>query len=153
MEEPILVDPADTTIEVVRNFVQYAYPGVLLLSFLLVGALDSISSALRKEEVVVATVRGPGGKPLPVTKRRKDTSSNDDDDRPSPRLRAFFQYSMLAATVTFLVVGADIAHRALWNRSIDGEHGWWCGEPKTVSNAHWMLAMCGSCGSFQLTLH
>ncbi|KAI1085685.1 hypothetical protein F5B20DRAFT_12784 [Whalleya microplaca] len=129
----VIVNPPDSAAERVRDITQYLYPDLLLLLFIAVGATYSIYTAMRGEDVVVPTARGPGGKPLPVTKRRR----SQDDDSPDPDehstiTRRFFQYSMAAATSTFVAAGAAIAARALIHRSAEGEHGWWCGQPKTV---------------------
>ncbi|KAI1878545.1 uncharacterized protein JN550_000727 [Neoarthrinium moseri] len=130
---PVVVNPADEPIEIFRNVLQYSYPAVLLLAFVIIGATDSIITALRKEGGIVATVKGPGGKPLPVTKRKRESQDDEDEDSYySPASKSFFQWCMMAATFTFFCAGANVAARALTYRSTSGAHGWWCGEPKTV---------------------
>lgn len=126
----VVTNPHDTPAERVRNITQYLYPDILILVFILVGASYSIYNA-RKEEVVVPEARGPGGKPLPVTKRRKGRA---EPERYAfgPTTRIFFQWASILTTLTFLGAGITISARALTYRSGDGEHGWWCGEPKTV---------------------
>ncbi|ORY63517.1 uncharacterized protein BCR38DRAFT_344775 [Pseudomassariella vexata] len=131
---PAIVNPDEDPLEAVRRIFHYAYPGLLLLSFLIVGATHSIVSALRKEDVVATTVRGPGGKPLPVTKRKREEYGDDDTDGQQfgQASKAFFRASMVVATLTFFGTAVNVTARALYHRSVDGEHGWWCGEPKTV---------------------
>ncbi|OTB07167.1 hypothetical protein M426DRAFT_8895 [Hypoxylon sp. CI-4A] len=128
----VIVSPPDSPSERVRDVTQYLYPDLLLLAFIVIGATHSVYTAMRKEDVVVPTVKGPGGKPLPVTKRRRSDDDLSDPDDFSPNARRFFQTSMMLATLTFFGAGGAIAARALIHRSADGEHGWWCGEPKTV---------------------
>lgn len=135
----VIINPPDSPAERVRDVTQYLYPDLLLLVFILVGATHSVYTAMRKDDVVVPTIRGPGGKPLPVTKRRLSDDDASDPDDFSPHARRFFQCSMVIATLTFLATGGAIAARALIHRSADGEHGWWCGEPKTVSNFYFVL--------------
>lgn len=126
----VVTNPHDTPAERVRNVTQYLYPDILILVFIFVGASYSIYNA-RKEEVVVPEARGPGGKPLPATKRRK---GHVEPDRYafSPTARIFFQWASILTTLTFLGAGITISARALVYRAGDGENGWWCGEPKTV---------------------
>ncbi|KAH8674097.1 hypothetical protein BX600DRAFT_225914 [Xylariales sp. PMI_506] len=132
MAAPELVNPQERPVEVVRNILQYAYPAVLLFAFIIVGATDSIVKALRKDDAVVSTIKGPGGKPLPVTKRKRASESQEEDESYSPASKSFFRCAMMAATFTFFCAGVNIAARALCHRSASGDHGWWCGEPKTV---------------------
>lgn len=129
-----MVNPEAEPLEIFRNVLQYAYPAVLLFAFIIVGATDSIISALRRDDIVVPTVTGPGGKPLPVTKRRRETEDEVEEDRYSPASRSFFRCCMMLATFTFFCAGANVTARALYNRTASGGHGWWCGEPKTVSS-------------------
>ncbi|KAI1777704.1 hypothetical protein F4818DRAFT_322626 [Hypoxylon cercidicola] len=128
----VIINPPDSPAERVRDVTQYLYPDLLLLAFIVIGATHSVYTAMRKEDVVVPTVKGPGGKPLPVTKRRRDEDDASESQEFSLSARRFFQYSMMLTTLTFFGAGAAIATRALVHRSADGEHGWWCGEPKTV---------------------
>lgn len=139
----VIINPPDSPMERVRDVTQYLYPDLLLLAFIVIGATHSVYTAMRKEDVVAPTVRGPGGKPLPVTKRRRDEDDALDNQEFSSCTRRFFQYSMMLTTLTFFGAGAAIAARALIHRSADGEHGWWCGEPKTVSQFNFSyLAFC-----------
>ncbi|KAI1335560.1 hypothetical protein F5Y15DRAFT_397732 [Xylariaceae sp. FL0016] len=132
----VITSPPDTPAESLRNGIQYLYPGLLLLVILLVGALYSIHTARRKEDVVIPTVTGPGGKPLPVTKKRRRPETDDESHSPkeafTPCIRDFFKSLYVLIFVTFCGQGAGITARALVYRSAEGEHGWWCGEPKTV---------------------
>ncbi|KAI2471632.1 hypothetical protein F4781DRAFT_429111 [Annulohypoxylon bovei var. microspora] len=128
----VIISPPDSPAERVRDVTQYLYPDLLLLAFIVIGATHSVYLALRKDDVVAPTATGPGGKPLPVTKRRRSDDDATDPDDFSPHARRFFQCSMILATLTFFGIGGAIAARALIHRSADGQHGWWCGEPKTV---------------------
>lgn len=128
-----VVDPEESSLEVLRRVVQYAYPAILLFAFIIVGATDSILTAIRKEDVGVPTIKGPGGKPLPVTKRKRGGDGDEDDESYSSPSRAFFRFCMMVVTFTFFCAGAAIAARALYHRTKAGGHGWWCGQSKTVS--------------------
>lgn len=133
MDYPIVVNPVVEPLETFRNVLQYTYPAVLLFVFIVVGATDSIVTALRKTVFQPATVTGPGGKPLPVTKRKREDHDENNNEYHSPACKNFFRCCMMLATFTFFCAGANVAVRALYNRTASGGHGWWCGEPKTVS--------------------
>lgn len=137
MEPPIVVNPEEEPLETFRNILQYAYPAVLLLAFIVVGSTDSIITALRKNDFVVPTVTGPGGKPLPITKRKREDQDDEDNENQSSACKSLFRCCMMLATFTFFCAGANVAVRALYNRTASGGHGWWCGEPKTVSLNCW----------------
>jgi hypothetical protein len=128
-----VVLPNDSLVESILSTTQYLYPGLLLLILLLFGAGYSIYKARNQGDVIVPTVTGPGGRPLPVTKKRRvDNASQEPEGRFSPAVRALFQWLYTAVTLTFVGQGAAIATRALIQKSLDGEHTWWCGEPKAV---------------------
>ncbi|KAI1116159.1 hypothetical protein F5Y14DRAFT_88125 [Nemania sp. NC0429] len=113
---------------------QYLYPGLLLLILLLFGAIYSIYIARKKGDVIIPTVTGPGGKPLPVTKKRHidDDKSQEPERTASPSLKALFQWLYAAVTLTFIGQGVAIAAHALIERSAEGDDAWWCGEAKAV---------------------
>ncbi|KAI0486889.1 ABC transporter-like protein [Xylaria cf. heliscus] len=128
-----VVESNASLVQSILTATQYLYPGLLLSILLLVGAIYSIYTARNKKDVIVPTVTGPGGRPLPVTKKRHmDTKSQEPEGRFSPAVRALFQWLYTAVTLTFVGQGAAIATRALIQTSAEGEHAWWCGEPKAV---------------------
>lgn len=105
-----------------------------MLILLLFGAIHSIYTARNKGDVIIPTVTGPGGKPLPVTKKRHidDDKSREPEKTVSPSIRALFQWLYAAVTLTFIGQGAAIAAHALIERSAEGDDAWWCGEAKAV---------------------
>lgn len=133
MAPPVIVDPSDTPAEKVRNFVQYIYPGLLLLVFVAVGALGSIYNAVYKDSEAGSQVKGPGGKPLPVSKSKKSPSDASFAIEFGPQASRFFKGASILATISFFGMGIAITARSLAHQSAEGDHGWWCGEPKTVS--------------------
>ncbi|KAI0550245.1 ABC transporter-like protein [Xylaria curta] len=128
-----VVESNDSLVKSILTATQYLYPCLLLCILLLVGALYSIYTARNQENVIVPTVTGPGGRPLPVTKKRHiDTKSKELEGRFSPAIRALFQWIYTAVTLTFVAQGAAIAVHALVQTNAEGHHTWWCGEPKAV---------------------
>lgn len=129
----LAVESGSSLVERILTFTQYLYPGLLLLILLLIGAIYSIYTARNRGDVIIPNVTGPGGKPLPVTKKRSlGNKSQKSDERFSPATRALFQWLYAAVTLTFVGQGAAIATHALLERNPDGDHTWWCGEAKTV---------------------
>ncbi|RYP70811.1 hypothetical protein DL771_005186 [Monosporascus sp. 5C6A] len=140
----VVANPRDTPAERVRDVVQYLYPDVLILVFILVGASYSIYKA-RKEEVAVPKAKGPGGKPLPVTKRSKQVEPQQSVFGPNARL--FFQSSSIFTTLTFVATGIAITVYILGSALV-----WvyftltlfeWLTSPSLVHIVTWSLALLG----------
>ncbi|KAI0104114.1 hypothetical protein GGR51DRAFT_231969 [Nemania sp. FL0031] len=129
-----VVESNDSLVKSILTATQYLYPGLLLLVLLLFGAIYSIYTGWNKGDVIVPTVTGPGGRPLPVTKRRRhsDDKSQESERRFSPSVRALFQWLYAVVTLTFVGQGAAIATHALVQRTVQGDQTWWCGEAKAV---------------------
>ncbi|RYO99605.1 hypothetical protein DL764_006775 [Monosporascus ibericus] len=140
----VIANLRDTPAERVRNSVQYLYPGVLILVFILVGASYSIYKA-RKEEAAAPKAKGPGGKPLPVTKRSKQVEPQQSVFGPYARL--FFQSSSIFTTLTFVATGIAISVYILGSALV-----WvyftltlfeWSTSPSLVHIVTWSLALLG----------
>ncbi|KAI1331158.1 hypothetical protein F5Y16DRAFT_395592 [Xylariaceae sp. FL0255] len=129
-----VLETSDGLPEAVLAFTQYLSPGLLLGILMVCGAIYSFYTARIKDDVYVSTLTGPGGRPLPATKKRKDHDDDSKESKPrfSPAIRRLFQWFFIAITLTYVGQGAAIAARALTHMNPDGEHSWWCGEPKAV---------------------
>lgn len=143
------------------DYVQYFYALALLVTFGGVAAVHSIITARSEEDLEVPDVRGPGGKPLPVTRKKSsgsrrssprpgDTSGggggadghSSDGDADSENstfgdaARRVFQYLTAFVAFTFVADGIAISVHSISDRVESGpEEGWWCGEPRVVSPA------------------
>ena len=130
-------DPARSTAEVIYLRAQLLYPVVLLVAFIVSAGAHSILTARSEEELVVPLATGPGGKPLPVTKRKRGQPGDHRsqvDFPASSTARRFFQYATASVILTFFANATAIALRALQARGAQGKVGkWWCGEERTVS--------------------
>jgi len=118
---------------------QIFYPVVLLLAFILSAGVHSVVTSQSEEELLVPTVKGPGGKPLPITKRKREQLDEPqalDPATDSSSARTAFRYGTAALVATFLANGAAIAVHALSSGGGAGsKDGWWCGEERTVSDS------------------
>lgn len=124
-------NPAD----IVVSKAELLYPIVLLIAFITGAAVHSIITSRTEEELVTPVARGPGGKPLPLTKRKREHEDHALPEIPtfSDGARRAFQYVSAGIVLTFVVNAVAIAIHALRDRAVvkDGD-GWWCGEERTV---------------------
>ena len=67
-------DGPDLTDRVLET-TQYLYALVLLIAFITCAAWYSVANTKKEEDDIEPQVKGPGGKPLPTTKRKKRGSS------------------------------------------------------------------------------
>jgi len=130
----VVVDPPRDSTEQLRDVLQYLSPPLLLATFILVAAAHTIRSANARTTEDGIEAKGPGGKPLPVSKRKKSHSGDHavPTRNTNPTLQRIFQWASAAVTADFVVAGGSIGTHAIVDRATTGEHGWWCGEPKTV---------------------
>ncbi|KAK3379412.1 hypothetical protein B0T24DRAFT_522327 [Lasiosphaeria ovina] len=119
-----------STAETVYRRAQLCYPVVLLLAFIVSAGVHSILTSRTEEELLVPTARGPGGKPLPLTKRKREHEEPRVQNVYTPSLaRRACQYAVAALILTFFANGAAVCARALQFRNTTE---WWCGEERTV---------------------
>ncbi|OIW33536.1 hypothetical protein CONLIGDRAFT_569741 [Coniochaeta ligniaria NRRL 30616] len=105
------------------------YPAVLLVTFIISAATYSIRSSKSEEELMESTATGPGGKPLPATKRRKRTQHNPVFEiYIGVWAQRVFQYITAAVVLTFVADCAAVIAHAM----DDQAPAWWCGEEKVV---------------------
>ena len=126
-----------STAETVELRAQILYPAILLLAFIASAGVHSVLTSRTEEELVAPIARGPGGKPLPLTKRKRE---HEESIVPqinffSDAARRVFQYATGAIIITFLANAVAIALHAIEVRtSSGGTSGWWCGEERIVSH-------------------
>ncbi|KAK3375080.1 hypothetical protein B0H63DRAFT_265990 [Podospora didyma] len=113
---------------------QLCYSVVLLLAFIVSAGVHSIITSRSEEELVVPTALGPGGKPLPVTKRKREHEEPRVRDVYSgTAVRRTCQYVTVGIILSFFANGTAIALHALQSHNVSDEAwGWWCGEERTV---------------------
>jgi ATP-binding cassette, subfamily B, vacuolar membrane transporter HMT1/ACLQ len=146
----------EPTHEGFRDVLMRWYAVVLLSIFVVTSLVYSINTSKVEEGAVTPTITGPGGKPLPVNKRRRHPQESREpwfgknlrlpDVGPSTK-RAFRLLSLMVFFV-FVVNATTIGIHA-WKANIGtsaGEVVWWCGEPMVVSHhslevpPHWRLS-------------
>ncbi|GAB1320409.1 ATP-binding cassette-type vacuolar membrane transporter Hmt1 [Madurella fahalii] len=134
MDTPLEDGPAPPLARSVLRTAQLLYPVVLLLAFIVSAGVHSIVSSRTEEELVVPTVKGPGGKPLPITKRKREQGAAQTEDAGGAGYaKKAFQCVTAAVILSFVANGAAIAARILQSVRMSGlEHAWWCGEERVV---------------------
>ena len=114
--------------ESVLFYAQIAYPFVLLVAFGVALGLHSILTSTTQEDVVHPDVSGPGGRPLPVTKKRKTSVTASRAIALSQTARHVFQYGTAAVVISFLANGINICLHATAG-------GWWCNDEQIVRHS------------------
>ena len=102
-------DGHHSTVDDVLMYTQYLYSLILLISFVLLAGWYSIYNAKKSGDLAKPTLRGPDGKPLPITRKKK----KDDGERklgPHFGLAAKNVFRYLAAVVflTYVASGTSL---------------------------------------------
>ena len=116
-------------------YLHYSYPLVLLFVYLTTFTVHSIKSSAPVEESPRASSihTGPGGKPLPPTKRLSKPRPTKNKIF-SPGARLTFCWLTVGVVLTFLANSILICAHAL----VDRNENWWCGKSVAVSVSYLM---------------
>ncbi|KAK0736915.1 hypothetical protein B0T21DRAFT_286353 [Apiosordaria backusii] len=124
-----------TFAQVTYERVQQCYPVVLLLTFIIATAIHSIAKSRTEEELLIPTATGPGGKPLPVTKRKREHRDqgsiySTDGCNGGTMIQVF--RSLTGALILSFAANAVATALHVWQSSKVGGKLWWCGEERVV---------------------
>lgn len=101
--------------------------GLIFVVVLMTSSYLSVQSTVDTEEPVLL---GPGGKPLPRSRRKSKQDREQLKQKGfSSSRQAIFNYLSVALLLTFIAHGCNIIIHALV-----AKEGWWCGEPMAVSD-------------------
>ncbi|KAM4068149.1 ABC transporter [Hirsutella rhossiliensis] len=103
------------SVDLILRKTQYLYALVLLVTFIAGAAWYSVYNAKKAEDHAQPVVKGPGGKPLPVTKRKK----RDDGERKiGPRFgrtaKNVFRYLACVVFLTYIASSVSMFRHAFW---------------------------------------
>ena len=115
----------------VRNYVQIAYPLVVLFVYLFAFTVRSIKTSRRSSDALAndePRQLGPNGKPLPAPKPKKDGDSIRALDFSRAR-KLLFQWLTVGVACSLLGNIIVVIVHALYSR----KEGWWCGVAPVVS--------------------
>lgn len=111
---------------------QYLYSFTLLLAFISCVAWYSVYNAKKQENVVQSHVKGPGGKPLPVTKKAtKDNGERKLGPHFGRAAKNIFRYLSAIIFISYVATGASMFDHAFYH---DNPYKWskeglpWAGE-------------------------
>lgn len=120
------------TADILLRWTQYVLALVLLIGFVSGAAWYSVFNAKKEEDLVQPTVKGPGGKPLPTTRRKK---RNDGERKLGPRFglvaKNFFRYMAAIVFLSYIGTAVSMFMHAFY---YDDPHEWskkglpWAGE-------------------------
>jgi hypothetical protein len=133
---------------------------VLLVAFVTGAAWYSVYNSKKEEDLVQSTVKGPGGKPLPSTKRKKrDDGERKLGPRFGPAAKNVFRYLAAILFLSYVATGLCMFVHAFWH---ENPYKWskeglpWAGEWSVVclipheprlSFGEWRLRASGSSSS------
>lgn len=130
-------DDDDTFADSLLRETQYLYALILLLAFIVCAAWYSVFNAKKEEDVVQSKVRGPGGKPLPITRRKK---RNDGERKIGPHFgtagKNVFRCIAAGVFLSYVATCASMFVHAFWH---EDPYRWsreglpWAGEWSVVS--------------------
>jgi hypothetical protein len=107
---------------------QYAYPIVMLVFFLVIFTGRSIAASNSNANIAQPTTTGPGGKPLPATDPTRNFVKKAVHDDVTQMQKRVFEWVSLAAALTFIGNSVlVIAHSLIMKH----EH-WWAGKSVVV---------------------
>ncbi|KAH7092642.1 hypothetical protein FB567DRAFT_242581 [Paraphoma chrysanthemicola] len=107
---------------------QYAYPIVMLLFFLVAFTVRSIAATNSNTNIAKPTTTGPGGKPLPATDPTRNFVKKTIHDDVTQTQKRLFEWLSLATALTFIGNSVlVIAHSLVMKK----EH-WWAGKSVVI---------------------
>lgn len=134
-----------STAERVLLDTELLYPLVLILAFVISAAVYSVATSRSEEQLDAPTITGPGGRPLPITKRKKKReAARSDERRISKAAKLTLRCLMASLVLTFVANAAVIFAHALTDRriSVPGHLAWWCGDERIVSFRVVLFLVC-----------
>lgn len=132
-------DPINNSGDALLRQTQYLYALVLLVAFVTGAAWYSVYNAKKEEDVIHTTIKGPGGKPLPTTKRKKrDDGERKLGPRFGPTAKNVFRYLAAVLFLSYVGTGVSMFIHAFWH---ENPYKWskeglpWAGEGSVVRSS------------------
>lgn len=134
------IDNDDTFADYLLRETQYLYALILLITFISGAAWYSVFNAKKEEDVVQSKVKGPGGKPLPITRRKK---RNDGERKIGPHFgtaaKVVFRCISAVIFLSYAATCTSMFVHAFWH---EDPYRWsreglpWAGEWSVVSGSY-----------------
>ncbi|KAL7960577.1 hypothetical protein V8C34DRAFT_57497 [Trichoderma compactum] len=107
-----------TLADILLRDTQYVYSLVLLVAFISLAAWYSVFNSKKEEDLVQPKVKGPGGKPLPITKRKR---RNDGERKIGPRFgriaKNVFRYLAAVVFLSYVATGISMFVHAFYHEN------------------------------------
>ncbi|KAK4062088.1 uncharacterized protein Triagg1_10054 [Trichoderma aggressivum f. europaeum] len=107
-----------TLADILLRDTQYVYSLVLLVAFISLAAWYSVFNSKKEEDLVQPKVKGPGGKPLPITKRKR---RNDGERKIGPRFgriaKNVFRYLAAVVFLSYVATGVSMFVHAFYHEN------------------------------------
>ncbi|KAH7159962.1 hypothetical protein B0J13DRAFT_117681 [Dactylonectria estremocensis] len=116
-------DPLPLVDDILRH-TQYLYALILLAAFITCAAWYSVVNAKKEEDLVQSKVKGPGGKPLPLTKKKNARADGSRKIGPGFGRTAKNVFRYLAAVVflSYVASASIMFNHAFWH---EDPYRWW----------------------------
>lgn len=125
------------TVDWILRRTSFVYALILLVAFISGAAWYSVFNAKKEEDIVQPVVKGPGGKPLPITKRKKRTDGRRKLGPSFGRTgKNVFRTIAAGIFLSYVVSGSLMFDHAFWH---EDPYKWsreglpWAGEWTAVS--------------------
>ncbi|KAF4994021.1 hypothetical protein FGRMN_6055 [Fusarium graminum] len=95
---------------------QYLYALILLTAFISGAAWYSVVNSKKQEDQVQSTIKGPGGKPLPITKKKRSRADGDRKIGPGfgRTAKNVFRYLAFVVFLTYVASAGFMFYHAFW---------------------------------------
>jgi hypothetical protein len=95
---------------------QYLYALILLTAFISGAAWYSVVNSKKQEDQVQSTIKGPGGKPLPITKKKRSRADGDRKIGPGfgRTAKNVFRYLAFIVFMTYVASAGFMFYHAFW---------------------------------------
>ncbi|KAI6262492.1 hypothetical protein MCOR14_008083 [Pyricularia oryzae] len=144
MDDPTLIQSNRNPLtEAVYSWSQLLSPVILLITFILATALHGVFTSQKEENALQTEAKGPGGRPLPVTKMRRNPAITDMTEGSFGRAsRRTFQGATTLIVLSFAANAANLAAQVMANAdrllpktsyiADKPPQQWWCREESFV---------------------
>ncbi|EMD64102.1 hypothetical protein GGP41_006560 [Bipolaris sorokiniana] len=115
-------------VRTVTAILQYAYPIVMLVFFLVAFTTRSIAASKTNTNIAKPTTTGPGGKPLPATDPTRNFVKRTAHDHVTHAQKRVFEWVSLATAFTFVGNSVLVVAHAL----VEKQQHWWAGKAVVI---------------------
>lgn len=130
-------DVPGSAAEATLKVTQYSLAPILCVVYTLANVLYGILSSESQDVLIVSTATGPGGRPLPLTKKNKKRRASIIGSRPKKAQFGVMTTRFFAAVSLIVVLTFFTNFVCLTAHMLEGQKGggWWSGDSMPVSTS------------------